>query len=106
LTSPTVALTMSVTKSTVNCSPRGSSRSSPGSAREQPLAAAGRYEAKRTRIERLVKQETCLSAGSAMRLATFFSTTPEYWMSLQRGWDPARAQGTVDVSRISSLATA
>jgi plasmid maintenance system antidote protein VapI len=27
----------------------------------------------------------------AMRLASFFGTTPEYWMNLQRSWDLARA---------------
>jgi len=32
----------------------------------------------RTRIERLVNGQTALSADTAMRLAAFFGTTPEY----------------------------
>ena len=38
----------------------------------------------RTRIARLVNGETALTADTAMRLAAFFRTTPEYWMDLQR----------------------
>jgi len=57
----------------------------------------------RTRIERLVKGETALTADTAMRLSAFFQTTPEYWMNLQRAWDLARARETVDVSGIQPL---
>jgi len=57
----------------------------------------------RTRIERLVKGETALTADTAMRLAAFFQTTPEYWMNLQRAWDLALARETVDVSGIQPL---
>ena len=60
----------------------------------------------RTRIERLVKGETALSADTAMRLATFFGTTPEYWMNQQRAWDLARARETVDLSGIEPLRAA
>ena len=60
----------------------------------------------RTRIERLVKGEMALSADTAMRLATFFGTTPEYWMNLQRAWDLARARETVDLSGIEPLRAA
>ena len=60
----------------------------------------------RTRIERLVKCETALTADTAMRLATFFGTSPEYWMNLQRAWDLARARETVDISGIDPLRAA
>ena len=70
------------------------------------IALAKRLDVPRTRIERLIRQETALSADSAVRLATFFNTTPEYWMNLQRGWDLARAQSTVDVSKIRPLEAA
>ncbi len=60
----------------------------------------------RTRIERLIKGETGLTADTAMRLAAFFQTTPEYWMNLQRAWDLARARETVDVSDIEPLRAA
>lgn len=66
-------------------------------------ALAKRLGVPRTRIERLVKGDTALSADTAMRLATFFGTTPEYWMNLQRAWDLARARETVDVSAIRPL---
>lgn len=73
------------------------------------LSAIGlskRLHVPRTRVERLVKGETALTADTAMRLATFFGTTPEYWMNLQRAWDLARARDTVDVSDITPLAAA
>ena len=60
----------------------------------------------RTRIERLVNGETALTADTAMRLAAFFRTRPEYWMDLQRAWDLARARETVDVSGIKPLQAA
>jgi addiction module HigA family antidote len=69
-------------------------------------ALAQRLQVPRTRIERLVKGETALTADTAMRLATYFGTTPEYWMNLQRAWDLARARETVDVSGIVPLQAA
>ena len=60
----------------------------------------------RTRIERLVKGQTTITVDTAMRLARFFSTTPEYWMNLQRAWDLARARETIDVSGIKPLQAA
>jgi addiction module HigA family antidote len=60
----------------------------------------------RTRVERLLKGETTVTADTAMRLAAFFQTTPEYWMNLQRAWDLARARQTVDVSGIEPLRAA
>jgi len=60
----------------------------------------------RTRVERLLRGETALSADTAMRLAAFFRTTPEYWMNLQRAWDLARARETVDVSGITPVQAA
>ena len=67
------------------------------------IALAKRLHVPRTRIERLVKGETDLTADTAMRLSKFFSTTPEYWMNLQRGWELARARETIDVSDITPL---
>jgi addiction module HigA family antidote len=64
---------------------------------------ATRLHVPRTRIERLVKGQTAITVDTAMRLARFFSTTPEYWMNLQRAWDLARARETIDVSGIKPL---
>jgi antitoxin HigA-1 len=71
-----------------------------------PIALARRLDVPRTRIERLVKGETAITVDTAMRLARFFSTTPEYWMNLQRAWDLARARETIDVSGIEPLEAA
>ena len=62
------------------------------------ITLAAHLNVPRTRIERLVKGETAITVDTAMRLARFFSTTPEYWMNLQRAWDLARARETIDVS--------
>lgn len=70
------------------------------------IALAKRIHVPRTRVERLVKGETSLTADTAMRLARVFGTTPEYWMNLQRAWDLARARETIDVSDIKPLAAA
>lgn len=71
-----------------------------------PIALAKRLHVPRTRIERLVKGETALTVDTAIRLAKFFRTTPEYWMNLQRAWDLARATDTIDVSDITPLEAA
>jgi addiction module HigA family antidote len=71
-----------------------------------PISLAARLEVPRTRIERLVKGQTAITIDTAMRLAQFFSTTPEYWMNLQRAWDLARARETIDVSHITPLKAA
>ncbi len=70
------------------------------------IALARELHVPRTRIERLVKGQTGVSADTAMRLARFFGTTPEYWLNLQRAWDLARAREQVDVSDITPLKVA
>ena len=71
-----------------------------------PIALAKRLHVPRTRIERLVKGETALTADTAMRLARFFGNTPEFWMNLQRAWELARVRETIDVSDITPLEAA
>ena len=68
-----------------------------------PYALAKRIHVHRTRIERLVRNETALTADTAMRLAKLFGTTAEYWMSLQRAWDLARTKDLIDVSDIEPI---
>lgn len=70
------------------------------------IALAKRLNVPRTRIERLVKGETSLTADTAMRLATFFGNTPEFWMNLQRAYDLAKARQSIDVSDIVPLEAA
>jgi addiction module HigA family antidote len=70
------------------------------------IALAKRLGVPRTRIERLVKGQTTMTVDSAMRLARFFGTTPEYWMNMQRAWDLARAREEIDVSGIEPFVVA
>ena len=46
----------------------------------------------RTRIERLAREETPVTADTALRLARYFGTTPEFWMGMQAQYDLERAQ--------------
>lgn len=41
----------------------------------------------RTRIERIVKEEVGLTPDTALRLARFFDTTPQFWMNFQQAWE-------------------
>ena len=47
------------------------------------LAVARACRVPRTRIERLAREETPVTADTALRLARFFGTTPDFWMGLQ-----------------------
>ncbi len=52
-----------------------------------PYALAKRLNVPRTRIERLVAQKTGITSDTALRLAKFFKTAPEFWMNLQNSFD-------------------
>lgn len=41
----------------------------------------------RQRIERLVRERQAITADTALRLASVFQTTPEFWMNLQAQHD-------------------
>ncbi len=57
----------------------------------------------RTRIERLIRQETALSVDTAIRLGKFYGTSPEYWINLQWSLDLAEALNTIDLSEVVPL---
>ena len=59
----------------------------------------------RTRIERLVKEETPITTDTAVRLAKAFGTTPEFWLNLQIAHDLLTG-GPEDVADIAPLAAA
>ena len=46
----------------------------------------------RTRIERIAREELGVSGDTALRLARFFGTSPEFWMNLQARYEVLRAQ--------------
>ena len=49
----------------------------------------------RTRIERLAREETPVTADTALRLGRYFNTGPEFWMNLQTTFDLASADPDV-----------
>lgn len=57
---------------------------------------ARRLDVPRTRIERLVREETGISADTALRLAKFFGTTPEFWANLQSGYELTLAEDSAE----------
>ena len=54
------------------------------------LAMALRVPA--TRIGAIVKGERAVTADTALRLARFFGTSPEFWMNLQAKYDLTKAR--------------
>jgi addiction module HigA family antidote len=57
-----------------------------------PYAVARSCGVPRTRIERLAREETPVTADTALRLSRYFGTTPQFWMNLQAQYDLERAQ--------------
>lgn len=60
----------------------------------------------RTRIERLVKEETAMTVDTAQRLSKAFGTSVEFWMNLQLNYEIASATPDPEVARIEPLAAA
>lgn len=60
----------------------------------------------RTRIERLVKEETSMTVDTAKRLAAAFGTTPNFWMNLQVNYDLEMREpdGIDEIQRVSAIA--
>lgn len=50
-------------------------------------ALARRLNVPRTRIERLAAGQTAVTPDTALRLAKFFGSSPEFWMNMQAGYD-------------------
>ena len=53
-------------------------------------ALAKKLRVPRTRLERIVAEKIVISADTALRLAKFFKTSPEYWLNLQANYDLKR----------------
>ncbi|MDQ0394838.1 HigA family addiction module antitoxin [Labrys monachus] len=68
-------------------------------------AAAG---VPRTRIERLAKEETGITADTALRLGKVLGTSPEFWLTLQARYDllTARAAAGRAIDELKSLRAA
>ena len=61
-----------------------------------PYALAAELHVPRTRIERLVREETAITPDTALRLARYFRTTPEFWLGIQSRFDVETARQTLD----------
>ena len=55
----------------------------------KPYTLAKRLNIPRTRIERLVSEQTPVTADTALRLAKFFGSTPQFWLNMQASYDIA-----------------
>ena len=59
-------------------------------------ALAAELRVPRTRIERLVREETAVRPDTALRLARYFGTTPEFWLGIQNRFDVETARQALD----------
>lgn len=50
-------------------------------------ALAKQLNVPRTRIERLVAEQSAVTPDTALRLARFFDMSPQFWMNLQTSYD-------------------
>ena len=63
-----------------------------------PYALAQACGVPRTRIERLAREETPVTADTALRLARYFETSAEFWMGMQAQYDLERAQDAAEAA--------
>lgn len=70
-------------------------------------ALARHLHVPRTRIERLAKETVPVTVDTALRLAKFFRTTPEFWMNLQSIYDlkVEAAQKAAELEDIQEMET-
>ena len=70
-----------------------------------PYAVAQACGVPRTRIERLSREETPVTADTALRLGKYFGTTPSFWMNLQARYDLEVAEDATaaEIKRIKPM---
>jgi addiction module HigA family antidote len=61
-----------------------------------PYALAKACRVPRTRIERLARGETAVTADTALRLARYFGTSAGFWMKMQAQFDLERAEDEIE----------
>jgi addiction module HigA family antidote len=59
-------------------------------------ALAAALHVPRTRVERLVREETAITPDTALRLARYFGTTPEFWLGIQARYDVEMVRKSLD----------
>lgn len=68
----------------------------------KPYTLARKLHVPRTRIERLVAERTPVTPDTALRLARFFNTTPQFWMNMQTSYDLA-VEGEAKKAEIEAI---
>jgi addiction module HigA family antidote len=70
-----------------------------------PYTLAKALGVPRTRIERLAREDTPVTADTALRLTRYFATTPAFWMGMQAQYDIERAADTLarELKRIAPV---
>jgi addiction module HigA family antidote len=73
-----------------------------------PYSVAKACGVPRTRLERIVREEIGMTADTALRLAKYFNTTPDFWMNLQTRYDveTKAAEIAEDLEQIHELESA
>jgi addiction module HigA family antidote len=71
-------------------------------------ALARKLRVPRTRIERIATEHAPITTNTALRLAKFFDTTPEFWMSMQTAYDLSQEAEALasELAEIESLQAA
>jgi len=57
-------------------------------------------------VNEIVHGKRSITANSALRIAKFFGTSPEFWLNLQTSYDLEEAAKTIDLKRIKSIEVA
>jgi antitoxin HigA-1 len=55
------------------------------------------------RISAIVNGERNITADTALRLAKFFGTAPEFWLNLQQAFELRTAEREIDLKTIKAL---
>lgn len=71
-----------------------------------PIKLARHIRVPRTRIERLVKEETALTLDTARRLSRAFGTSVEFWMNLQMHSELLTSASAEEIMEIEPLPAA
>jgi antitoxin HigA-1 len=73
-----------------------------------PYAVARACGIPRTRVERVAREETPVTADTALRLARYFGTTPAFWMNMQAQFDIETAEDAIagELARIAPRVSA
>jgi len=57
-------------------------------------------------INEIVHGKRSITANSALRLAKFFGTSPEFWLNLQAAFDLEKARKDIDLASIRTFKVA